>query len=1148
MSLQFVFGPSGSGKSRKLHEDITAWAEREPERTFLFLVPDQFTMQTQLDLVKASSKKGIMNIDVLSFSRLAHRVFEETGFDKKPVLDDTGKSLVLRRVAEQNRDALSVIGKNISQLGYIHEIKSALSEFMQYGLSPKDVEGLAAYAKNRGMLSGKLRDLQLLYDTFLSTISEQYTTSEETLELLTRAVEVSAIVKGSVVILDGFTGFTPIQNRLIQRLMEVTDLVIVSITIDMLEDPFHMTGEQELFYLSKKTVHDLCRLAEESSVPRAEDIRLQEPVYRFLKEPALAHLERQLFRYPVKPFCAEDAEMTGQQAISITEALSPAEEAKNACYAIRELVRSEGYRYRDIAVVVGNMETYGDYLEREANTYEIPVFMDRTRGLLLNPFIEFIRSAYQILQSGFSYESVFHYIRCGIADFTMQEADELENYVLSLGLKGRKRYSEAFVRRGKTISEKEQALSLENLNQTREKLMQQLAPLLEKQETADGYVRALYAFIMNAHAAEKLAGYEQQFRERGEADKALEYAQVYRVVMELLEQIDSLLPDEKMTVKEFADILDAGFAEITIGTIPGSVDRVMVGDIERTRLSQVKALFFLGVNDGNIPRSGKNGGIISDMDREFLQESDYELAPTPRQQMFIQRLYLYMNLTKPSQRLYLSYARIGNDGKSIRASYLIELIRKLFPAIKGTTDDEEKPLIDRISGTSDGLSVLAKELLHYRDGHTERKEALAALLARYEKEPLYRKITEKMTEAAFESYLAVPLTQEIARAVYGMMLENSVSRLERYAACAYAHFLQYGLQLKEREEYSFEAADLGTVYHAVLERFAGKLAECGKTWFDFTKEEGDALLQEAMQECTASYGETILYSNARYEYMTERMYRILQRTVQTLQAQLRGGAFMPKHFEMSFSQITDLKSVNLSLSDEETMKLRGRIDRIDTCEDEDHVYVKVIDYKSGKKDFDLAAVYSGLQLQLVVYMNVATEAERKKHPDKEIVPAALLYYHVADPLLTEEKELSYEELADRRLKDLRLTGIVRGDEQVISLLDRTFTDKSLLIPVDKNKDGSYAASSGIISPDDYETISNFVTEKVKGLGREILSGNIAINPCEQGQGSSCTYCAYKSVCRFDKKQDGFALRKLPKGKKEEILLKMQEKLTQERVT
>lgn len=1146
MSLQFYFGGSGAGKSRQLHEKIVKWAGEEPERNFLFLVPDQFTMQTQVDLVKASSCGGIMNIDVLSFGRLTHRVFEETGFGRKPVLDDTGKSLVLRKVAASLKEEMPIIGKNLNKIGYIHEVKSAVSEFMQYGISAGQVGELAEFARDRKALCCKLKDLQLIYQGFTDYTRDLFVTTEETLELLTRAVSRSEIVRDSVMVFDGFTGFTPIQYRLIQELLRLTKQVIVSLTIDTSENPFQIGGEQELFYLSKKTAWDLERLAREANVSRTDDIYIKtDPLPRFRDNEELAHLERQLFRYPLKPYQGE-----GLSRIGMREALNPADEVRQVCIQIKKLVLEEGYSYRDIAVVTGDLETYGGYFEREGLVYDIPVFLDHTRGLLLNPFIEYIRSALKMVLSDFSYDSVFHYLRCGLADFAPEEIDRLENYVLARGIKGKKKWSQAFARkmngkeRPKDGQEDGELALLEQLNGVRGRLFQQIAPLLQKKEKAGEMVRMLYDFIVSGRIQEKLAGYEQYFRENNEPERAREYAQIYRLVMELLEQIIGLLEDEPMSLREFADILDAGFGEIQVGIIPGSVDRVLVGDMERSRLKQVKVLFFLGVNDGNIPGSGARGGILSDLDRVFLQQSSFELAPTPRQQMYIQRLYLYMNMTKPSDRLYLSFSRISSQGKSIRPSYLIDMVNKLFPQIKIEKSDVIYSPLEQSVGKKDTLTLLSQELRAYaagREGQLTERE-LQALYRIYSEDEAYHTYIGKLEEGAFIRYESKPLAKAVATALYGTMLENSVSRLERYAECAYAHFLQYGLLLKEREEFSFEQADLGNVFHEVLEAFAGKLAENNLTWFDFSEEEGERLLWEALESCTMNYGETVLYSSARYEYMVERMYRILKRTVKTLQTQLWAGEFVPSSFEMSFSKVESLDAVNIPLSEGEKMKLRGRIDRIDTCQDEGHVYVKVIDYKSGNKKFDLAALYYGLQLQLVVYMNVAAEIEKRKHPDKEIVPAALLYYHVSDPMVKTEKELTPEEINEEIVKNLRTSGIVREEEQVIRLLDKDFTGKSAVVPVEQKKDGSFSTRSGTVKEEEYEVISRFVSHKIRQFGKGILAGDISVNPCRQGDRETCTYCAYKDVCDFEEKVPGYQTRELPSLPREELLERMKEEM------
>ena len=795
MALQFYFGPSGSGKSKRLHQDVLHMAAKDPDCNFLFLVPDQFTMQTQMDLVKESPGGGIMNIDVLSFGRLTHRIFEETGYGRKPVLDDTGKSLVLRKVASSVKENLPVLSGNLNKIGYIHEIKSAISEFKQYGLSVERVGELAEFSKSRGTLYYKLKDLKTLYQAFDAYVAERFITTEDTLALLSRAVHESKIMKNSVVIFDGFTGFTPIQYRLIAELMELSRMVIVSVTLGEGENPYRIMGEQELFYLSKKTVRDLQKWAQKRNVRQAEDVYLEKGgLPRFRESRELAHLEKQLFRYPLKPY--EDSQKDSIPAIQIREAMSPAGEVRGACILIKKLVLEQNYSYRDIAVVTGELETYGDFFEREAATYDIPVFIDRTRGILLNPFLEYIRSALRIVLQNFSYESVFHYLRSGLADFTMEETDLLENYILATGIKGRKKWGELFTRN-----------ATEQINELRERLYGQMTPLLQKQERASDYVKALYEFIVAGRIQEKLLAFEEKFRADGEQERAKEYAQIYRLVMELLNQIEGLLREEAMTLQEFADILDSGFAEIEVGTIPGGVDRVIVGDMERTRLNQVKVLLFLGVNDGNIPRNANKGGIISDIDREFLKDSDIELAPTPRQQMFTQRLYLYMNMTKPSERLYLSYARISSDGKTLRPSYLIDTVKDLFPcAYQGNLMEGKESVTERIMGKKDALPYVAEELRERAQGRAGgmTDEEFFSLCRIYWEDSAFRGQMEKLLQAAYEHYEHKPLGAMIARMVYGTVLENSVSRLERYAACAYAHFLQYGLNLKEREVFQLE--------------------------------------------------------------------------------------------------------------------------------------------------------------------------------------------------------------------------------------------------------------------------------------------------------------------------------------------------------
>ena len=1140
MSLRFYFGPSGSGKSHRIYEEIMQRAAQEPGRNFLIIVPDQFTMQTQKDLVMRSDRGGILNIDVLSFGRLSHRILEEVGTKEMPVLDDTGKSLVLQKIAADLKEQLPAMGSLLHKQGYIHEVKSAISEFMQYGISTQDMDKLIASAEKRGALAMKLRDLKTLYRGFQDYIRDHFITTEETLDVLRRSLVKSKILPDSVVVFDGFTGFTPIQNRLIQELMRVCEETIVTVTIGEEEDPYQMDGEQKLFHLSKKTVADLVKLAAEAEVTRGEDVFVKGGPNRFTEAPALCYLEQNLFRYQYEPYTEKQCE------IRMFEALSPREEVHQTALYIRKLIREEGLTYRDIAVVIGDLEGYASYVETEFGQLEIPCFLDRTRGIVLNPMIEYIKSALQLYIRDFSYDTVFHFLRSGMADISREEIDELENYVIRTGARGYRTYSRLFTRKTEEMQQGSGQEDTERAEETMERLnriRQQFADTVEilhmaPRAKAGEYVDHLYDFLEQNQVQQKLLNYQQQFEQEGDLAKAREYAQIYRLVMDLLDQIYELLGEEEISLQEFADILEAGFGEITVGTIPQNVDRIVVGDMERTRLKQVKVLFFLGVNDGNIPKNASKGGIISDMDREFLIESGTEMAPSPRQQMYIQRLYLYLNMTKPSERLYLSYAKVNSDGKGIRPSYLIDTVRKLFPQL-AVEYPQNRSRLEQIEGRQEGARYLAEELREYADGtlREEERQDFYLMYCAYEADPEGR---DRLTAAAFRRYKESGLSRIVARALYGRQLENSVSRLETYAACACRHFLQYGLSLQEREEFGFELSDMGNVYHAVLENFAGKLAESGRTWWDFDENFATQAIKEAVEGYAATYGETVLYSSARNEYAITRMSRILTRTVLTLQQHLKQGSFQPDDYELSFRFAEDLDSIHVDLSEEEKMHLQGRIDRIDVSEDAEHVYVKVIDYKSGNKKFDLAALYYGLQLQLVVYMNAAMELESRKHPDKEIVPAALLYYHIDDPTIETPVELTQEQINEEILTKLRMNGVVNSDPAVVERLDRFLQDKSKVIPVEKKKDGSFSARSGILSREELQVVSAYVDTKIRQIGREILDGKIAANPYEKGNEEACTYCAYKKVCGFDGSIPGYEKRQLEDLDKQTLMQRMQE--------
>ena len=404
---------------------------------------------------------------------------------------------------------------------------------------------------------------------------------------------------------------------------------------------------------------------------------------------------------------------------------------------------------------------------------------------------------------------------------------------------------------------------------------------------------------------------------------------------------------------------------------------------------------------------------------------------------------------------------------------------------------------------------------------------------------------EQILTAEFAHYEEEPVSRAIARAIYGRTLEGSVTRLERFAACAYAHFLQYGLRLRERDICGFAEMDMGNIYHEALQIYSVHLKESQYDWFTVPEEIRDDMAKEAFEQAVAEYSVPEAYEAAESRHQLERMQHILQQTVWALTKQVRKGRFVPSEFELSFSREEDLEAIQFQLDKEEQMKLTGRIDRLDICQEDGRLFVKVIDYKSGNTKFDLVKIYQGMQLQLVVYMNAAIELERKAHPQLEMVPGAIFYYHIDDPVIEmqEKSDLSEEEYKQAILKALCPDGLVNRDEDVYRTMDDEFEEKSDVIPVQLTKKGTiHERNSKVAETMEFDLIQKFVRSRMETCGREIYQGKISVNPYTSGTESSCNYCPYQGVCGLDLKIPGYRVRTLENLKKDEVFDRMQTEL------
>ena len=1117
MSLQFIFGPSGSGKSHYLYNYIIEESQKYSRQNYIVLVPEQFTMQTQKDLVTKHPDRGIMNIDVLSFGRLAYRVFEETGGGNLPVLDDEGKNLILRKIAGDYEEQLQVLKGNIKKPGYISEVKSVISEFAQYDVGEEELERVIETAGEQSTLYYKLRDIQVLYRGFTEYLKKKYITKEEILDVLAREIPGSELLKDSTVVLDGFTGFTPVQNRILQELLVRCKKVIVTVTIDEREDPYAYKHPYQLFALSKHMVTALVKLTEERNVQIEEPVCLYGKIpYRFKENDALAFLERNLFRY------GQNVYEKQTDTISLHMAANPREEAYAAAGSVRALVREEGYRYRDIGVIVSNMDVYGDYLEEAFAAYDIPIFMDHKRSILLNSFVEYIRSLLNMAEQNFTYESVFRFFRTGLTGISYEDVCAMENYVVGLGIKGYKKWQERWIRRLKGMKEED----LERLNHCRVEFVEKIDALVfilrQRRKTVKDITTAVYEFMVREKLQMKLKKQEEIFQNTGELALAKEYAQVYRILIELFDKFVELLGDEQVSLNEYCKLLDAGLSEARVGVIPPGTDQVVAGDVKRTRLKDIKALIFTGANDIYLPGPLLRTGILSERDREKFSEEKLTLAPGGKEQAYIQKFYLYMNLTKPCDRLKIYYSRVSPDGKSMRPSYLVQEICRMYPAVH-VQDEERKDLTQKELTESMGMEALIQGFQNGEMMNPEWQE----LYAWYLRSPKWKEKAEDFLRAGYYRRPSDGITEAVAKKLYGEDFENSITRIERFSACAFAHFLTYGLNLQERREYEFKPVDMGNICHRALEIFSKRVKKEQRKWTDLTEEERSSYIGASVEEAIADYNHSVLYSSARNAYMIVHIKCMLERTVWALTRQLAAGDFVPESYELRFGN--------------------GKIDRIDICEEKDKIYVKVMDYKTGNKAFDVVALYHGLQLQLMVYMDAALEEQKKNHVAREVIPAGVFYYQIQDPFIDKKMKNTRASSAEEAiLKELKPDGIINLRDEVLHHLDSHTEGESLVIPVKYNKNGSLSKSSKAVSEEDFRIMMKHAAKKVEETHCRILEGNTDALPYRRGRESGCDYCKYHHVCGFDRKVPGYEYRDIEKMSKEEAIAAMRRELGNDR--
>lgn len=1144
MSLQFILGGSGTGKSDRLYQMVIGRAMAAPKEKILLIVPEQYTMQTQKHIVAAHPNHGVMNVDILSFERLAYRIFDELGQNQNEILEDTGKSMIIRRLLGEHRDELYAFRGNIRRQGFVDQVKSMLSELLQYGVTPEILEKKCQELGSETALYVKLQDIRLIYEAFMNFINERYMTTEEVLDKLCEIIDQSELIRRSVIFMDDFTGFTPIQYKLMTRILALAPQVVMALPVDVSCKPYQYADMEELFYLTKDTIWHLENICALYRIRRDKDIlMLDSAACRFKNSRELAVLEKQFFREKVQPY----EEAVGD--IALYQMPDPRREMQFVAMKIHEYVVSGQYRYDEIAVVTSDMARYRRGAEYWFGKYEIPCFFDGRRQVAGNMLVEWMRALLNIFVQRFSYEAMFRYLRCGLSGLSREETDRLEDYVLALGIRGYSRWQQTWTGRLQGMDES----LLAELNAIRERLIMPMTELYEvtqnKEARVIDLIRAIYRYMLHLGIRQQLERWQAAFEEMGDLARAKEYAQIYDVMIELLEKVNLILGREIMTVRELSEVLEAGMADVRLGIIPPGMDQVTFGDIRRTRLDNIRILFFVGMNDGLVPLVAGGAGLITDLERETLSEHQLKLAPTAKENTCTEQFYLYASMTKPSDKLILSYSAQDAAGHEQRPSSILEQVRKVFPALEAKMVLAEDAALT-FPDVHQGYQYMIRGLRSIGE-NGQPDDSWRTVYDWFYRHPEYKAQTSELVEAAFYSHEDEVLSKAAVKAVYGDQLTGGVTMLEKYAACAYAHFLTYGLKLKERQIYQVQAPDIGMIFHQSIERFSLRIGHSGYQWRDIPDAQRDQMVEECVKSVTMEYNHSVMWDSMRAQYLTEKIIRMTKRTVWALQQQLKKGDFDPVGYEMRFTTELETGSMRIICGEDGCLSLNGKIDRMDTYEEDGRRYLRIIDYKSGNTAFDLSSVYYGLQLQLMVYMNAACELEKQKDRRKLVIPAGILYYHIDDPLIqtegfdsfmrrleSESQALSDDDMAI--LDSLVMNGLVVDDAEIIMHMDRQPQEQPKVLPVSYKKDGTLSATSSAASPEKFDVLAWHVRKKVESLSQQIFSGDIPAYPYSYGQRTACDFCNYRNICGFDTGIKGYAFHRMKKLKKDEVWSKIGE--------
>ncbi|HWR22383.1 MAG TPA: PD-(D/E)XK nuclease family protein [Feifaniaceae bacterium] len=1078
--VRFLLGRAGSGKTHFIKGELAALG-RELKRAIL-LVPEQFTFETERAL--AAELGGLLGIQVLSFGRLSERV---AAADAREHLSAQGRRMIVRRAVHKEYSNLTVFSAVARRAGFAAHMDALFTKCRQFLITPDMLQAAAEALPAGDALSGKLRDIAILYRATQEYLDEHYLDSEGAQRAMIGRIP-SSMLRGADVYIDGFELLTEQLYEILQSLM----LAANSLTITLCLDPEKHAPDAALFAPERAAYERLSALAYSiGCVVKTVEL----PAYPWNRHPELIHLEKFLYVYTAKPYEGK------LEAVSLLGAVDRASEVEALSDAVTEAARS-GIRYRDMAVIASDLNAYADLVTRAFARRNIPLFMDARRSMQGHPSVELMLSAARAATGGFPRAELLRILKTDLAGVTFDGAEAFENYALRRGLLGGKAFLSPF-------PPEEEAAEC-----ARRTLIEPLLRLKAGMENkkAGEKTRALYGYLTDLHVERQLLENVERLRLENRFDLMEEHAQVWDVLMQLFEQLYAILGEADMGRQEYIEVLTEALSAYQVGVIPATADQVLFGDLNRTRSREVRALFLLGCNEGLLPAPRMDEEIIDDGELNAL--SQMGLAPWggTAYRAQLDRLSIYRALSCASERLWFGFSY--SDGKrELLSASLIDRVRELFPnCVEQSTAAQALPQSPQSGFLQLLQNLKAADPLH------------AALRAYFAEDSFYFARLSQAEAFAREPTVPPSFGAPLARKLYGKRVFSTVSRLETFRTCPFQHFAQYGLKALPRREYKEKKSDIGSFSHMALEAFVRE-AQRRYDWGSITREDCEALLDEILPDCLSRYQDGMLVATPRARALSSFYIAAVRETAWALSESFKKGGFRPVGLELRFGPDEALPPVTVPLPDGGELLLSGAIDRVDAAEQNGERLVRVVDYKTGDRSFSYESIADGLKLQLPVYLAAAIKAENAS-------PAGAFYQPVLDPAADEGGE-------DKLQKKMRLIGVLRRDEEILSATERALSGISEVVEgLQRKADASVREHARLLSAEEMQKLLSFAVKRTGEIAAELISGRVAAAPVKMGKSTACAYCDYKSVCRFDARLPNCRVRDIKKCGKQEFFEKL----------